>query len=262
MKEFKNHTFAICAYKESEYLEECIKSILNQSVKSNVIMATATPNKHIEGLAQKYDIPLYINKGEHGIGPDWNFAFDQTTTDFVTIAHQDDVYKSNYLEEIVNKIEEGKDFVMAFTQYREIKKGVEIPLTKNLKIKKLLLLPLRISGKPKFLKTCSLAFGCPICCPSVTLNKKYVGNSPYKTELKSNLDWDTWYKLSKIKGRFLYIPKELMCHRIHEESETSNLIGNNIRLEEDYLMYKKFWPDWIAKLLMKEYKKAIETNKM
>ena len=51
-----------------------------------------------------------------------------------------------------------------------------------------------------------------------------------------------------------------MKHRIHEESETSNLIENNIRLDEDLLMFKKLWPDWIAKLLMKKYKNAIKTN--
>ena len=31
---FDNHTFAICAYKESKYLEECINSVLNQEEKS------------------------------------------------------------------------------------------------------------------------------------------------------------------------------------------------------------------------------------
>ena len=28
----KNHTFAICAYKESPFLEECILSLLDQTV--------------------------------------------------------------------------------------------------------------------------------------------------------------------------------------------------------------------------------------
>ena len=45
----------------------------------------------------------------------------------------------------------------------------------------------------------------------------------------------------KYKERFLYIPKELMKHRIHEESETTNLIENNIRIEEDLFMLQKFW---------------------
>ena len=30
MREFKDHTFVVCAYKESQYLEECIKSLENQ----------------------------------------------------------------------------------------------------------------------------------------------------------------------------------------------------------------------------------------
>ena len=51
-----------------------------------------------------------------------------------------------------------------------------------------------------------------------------------------------------------------MQHRIHEESETSNLIQNNIRLEEDLLMFKRYWPNPIAKFIMKFYKKAIKTN--
>ena len=51
-----------------------------------------------------------------------------------------------------------------------------------------------------------------------------------------------------------------MKHRIHEESETSNLIENNIRLEEDYEMLKKLWPKPIAKIVMHFYKNAVKTN--
>ncbi len=44
------HTFVVLAYKESEYLEECIKSVLNQSLKTNVVIATSTPNDYIKNL--------------------------------------------------------------------------------------------------------------------------------------------------------------------------------------------------------------------
>ena len=260
MKEYKNHTFVVTAYKESKYLEECIKSLKNQTVKSNIIMSTSTPNEYINKLAEKYGIELYIN--ERGIGQDWNYGISNVKTDYVTVAHQDDIYKENYLEQIVNYLEKGKDFVIAFTDYREIKNGEEIPLTKNLKIKKILLFPLRFFKKSKFIKRRVLSLGSPICCPSVTVNKKITGENPYKTELKCDLDWDTWDKMTKYKASFLYIPKELMCHRIHEESETSNLIENNIRLEEDLLMLKRYWPNPIAKFIMKFYKKAVKTNEM
>ena len=262
MKEFKNHTFVICAYKTSKYLEECIKSVLAQTVKSNIIISTSTPNDYINNLAEKYKIPVFVNEGEKGIGQDWNFGISKVKTDYATIAHQDDIYKSNYLEEIVNHLEKGKDFVIAFTDYREIKNDEEIELTKNLKLKKMLLFPLRIFKKSKFIKRRVLSLGCSICCPSVTVNKKITGENPYKTELKCDLDWDTWDKMTQYKANFLYIPKELMQHRIHEESETSNLIENNIRLEEDLLMLKRYWPKPIAKFIMKYYKNAVETNKV
>ena len=42
------HTYVVLAYKESSYLEECIKSVLNQKYKSNVVIATSTPNKFIK----------------------------------------------------------------------------------------------------------------------------------------------------------------------------------------------------------------------
>ena len=68
--------------------------------------------------------------------------------------------------------------------------------------------------------------------------------------------------MTQYNANFLYIPKELMQHRIHEESETSNLIENNVRLEEDLLMLKRYWPSPIAKFIMRFYKKAVDTNKM
>ena len=97
---FKQHTFVICAYKESAFLEECILSVKEQSIISNIKIITSTPNKHISALAEKYNIPLIINYGEGGIVQDWNFAYNQADTPLVTITHQDDVYTRDYLKSI------------------------------------------------------------------------------------------------------------------------------------------------------------------
>ena len=56
-----SHTFAICAYRESPYLEECIRSVLNQSMKTSVIITTSTPNHHIRSIAEKYGVPVFEN---------------------------------------------------------------------------------------------------------------------------------------------------------------------------------------------------------
>ena len=63
MKNLKEiHTFVICAYKESPFLEKCILSLKKQIVESSIIIITSTPNAYISKMADKYDIPLYINK--------------------------------------------------------------------------------------------------------------------------------------------------------------------------------------------------------
>ena len=73
----KKHTFVICAYKESPFLEECIISLKKQRLKSNIIMVTSTPNSYISSLADKYQILLKVNTGESGIVQDWNFGYNQ-----------------------------------------------------------------------------------------------------------------------------------------------------------------------------------------
>ena len=52
----REHTFVVCAYKESQYLEECIQSVLNQNIKSNVIISTGTPNSYIKEVAEKSQV--------------------------------------------------------------------------------------------------------------------------------------------------------------------------------------------------------------
>lgn len=64
------HTFVICAYKESPFLEKCIKSLKKQTAESEIIMVTSTPNQHISGLSESYNLPLFVNEGQGGIVQD------------------------------------------------------------------------------------------------------------------------------------------------------------------------------------------------
>ena len=77
----EQHTFVVCAYKESAFLEECISSLIAQTVKSNILIATSTPCEFIESIAQKYQLSLFVNpvKGG-GIACDWNFGYGKAET--------------------------------------------------------------------------------------------------------------------------------------------------------------------------------------
>ena len=71
------HSFVICAYKESPFLEECIQSLEKQTVKSTIKMVTSTPNEYIADMAKKHNIELIVNEGQGGIVQDWNFGYKQ-----------------------------------------------------------------------------------------------------------------------------------------------------------------------------------------
>ena len=259
-----NHTFAVCAYKESEYLEECIQSLENQSVKSNIILTTSTPNDYIRGICEKHNLEMLVNNGEKGIGGDWNFAYNSAKTPLVTIAHQDDIYLENYLKEILNALENAKDPVIAFCHYAELRDAKQVFDNRLLKIKKLMLSPLslRFNQNKKFFKRLVISYGNPICCPAVTYVKAKVGSSPFSNDFGSNIDWQQWERLSKLDGSFAYTSSQLMCHRVHEGSTTSELINDNSRTDEDYEMLLRFHSKPVAKFLIKPYSKGQESNQL
>lgn len=264
------HTFVICAYKESPYLEECIRSLKSQTMASEIILTTSTPSEFLEKLCGKYDISYQVREGKSSIADDWNYAFSCARTPYVTIAHQDDIYYSDYAKEMIHIMESSEEPMIAFSDYAEYKNGKECKDGLNLKIKRILLSPIKSIGKSgrRFWKRWILRFGNAICCPSVTYNRAAVMECMHKEQretlflkhFRSNLDWETWEWLSQFPGQFLYIKKSLMAHRIHADSETTATIKEHKRSDEDYEMFCKFWPHWFARVLTGYYKKSEDSN--
>lgn len=257
------HSFVIPAYKESPYLEDCIRSVTEQTVPGGVLIATSTPNDHIRDLAARYAIKLC----EHeplGIAGDWNSAVKLAGTKYVTIAHQDDVYENNYREVVLKMMSKAREPLIAFTDYAELRGDKLVTDNRNLKFKKMLLFPLRVkgAGRSRFIRRRVLSLGNPVCCPSVTVNTEKTGTELFEGDMRSNIDWQAWEVLSRREGSFVYIHKVLMAHRIHAESTTSEIIGENKRREEDIYMLRKFWPGWVANLIEHFYSKSEDSNSL
>lgn len=256
-----DHTFVILAYKESEFLESCIQSVLSQTVKSNVIIATSTPNDFIKSIAIKYQISVIVNSERNGIGGDFDFAINVANTTYVTIAHQDDIYEPHYLEEISKHFQ--KNVIIIYSHYAEIRNGESVYSNKLLNVKKIMnfILKYKFFQTSSFIRRRILSIGNSICCPAVTYNKEKVETPLFLSDFLSNVDWYAWEKLSRQNGKFVYIEKPLMLHRVHSESTTSDVIKYG-RGEEDYRIYRLFWPPFIAKLLLKQYSRAEKSNKL
>ena len=260
----KDHTFVICAYKESPYLEDCIRSVTGQTICSSVMIVTSTPNTFIRKTADKYQIPLICNHGEAGIAGDWNFAIKTAKTPLVTIAHQDDIYGRHYLEAVLQAASFCSHPLILFTDYDELRDGKIVRGNRLLRVKRLMLSPLKIKAcwKSIWVRRRILSMGSAICCPSVTIVKKNVSLPVFENNMKSNIDWQAWEKMSREKGEFAYIPSALMLHRIHRDSTTSQLLEKDQRRVEDLYMYRKFWPEWIAGIIEHFYQYAEKSNEI
>lgn len=261
------HTFSIIFYKDSSFIHQCIKSLLNQSVKSNIIICTSTPTTKIKNIADKYGIELYINPNP-GKANDWNFAYKKAKTQFVTLTHHDDDYHQNYLKNLLNAFELNSDALIGFTNYDESfvdKNRNELikSNTLNLLIKRLIINSVFLNRKyikSKFSKKALLSFGDVISCPTVTFNKNKLNNFKFEKNLPINLDWEAWWKLANTKGGFVYIKTIELTHRIHIDSHTTQAITGNERLKEDIIMFNRIWHPVIAKILIVLYKISYKGN--
>ncbi|MGX7011910.1 glycosyltransferase family 2 protein [Lactococcus cremoris] len=250
------HTFVICAYKESPYLEACIKSLLLQtSVKekiSTILIYTSTPNKYISSIATKYNLAVHTGIGG-GIGNDWNNALSATNTKYVTIAHQDDIYDPLYGKRILELFNSKENINLVFSDYYEIDENDERRKRNiNLKIKTLALRILSLSDNKKYQRRI-YAFGNFICCPAVSYNMEKLSDFKFDNTLKMAVDWDAWERIMKRSGFIRYIPERLMAHRIHSESETTNNTIDKNREKEEYDMFRRYWGENITKILMNFY---------
>ena len=258
----KDHTFVICAYKNSAYLEGCVRSLLQQNTASNVIAVTSTPSEHIRLIMQQMHIPLFINEDGPGIAVDWNYALSLVETPLATIAHQDDIYLNDYTSTMLEYMNGSACPLIFFSNYGELRGNQTIDRNRLLSTKRKMLWPLRFKSARSSLKIrrAILSFGSPICCPSVTFNLTMLQRPIFTVGYKSDLDWQAWERISKLDGSFEYCDRILMRHRIHEDSETSLLINNDIRTMEDLEMLKLFWPSPIAHFINLFYSKSQSSN--
>lgn len=257
------HTYVVLAYKESPYIEKCINSLLAQTQKSAIFITSSTPSEYLTQIAKKFNLLLHVNTEGGNIARDWNFAYNMCKTKYVTLAHQDDMYEKHFSELVVSKLEKTKNALIGFTDYSEIFESTFIKNNLLLSAKRSLLWPFYIKSdiSCKFARKFVLAFGNPVCCPSVTYNKNLLADFKFDESLRINLDWQGWLNLCQREGSFAYIPQKLVAHSIHSGSETSSAIASHQRQDEDLLIFRRLWGKGIGNLFAKFHSLSYKSNK-
>jgi glycosyltransferase involved in cell wall biosynthesis len=260
-----DHAFVIPAYGDSPFLAACLESLLDQTRSgSRVVVTTSSPSPHVAEIAQHYGVALLVNSRRVSIGCDWNFALVATTAKFVTLAHQDDTYRPDYAAVMLEATQRHPDVLVAFSDYTEV--TVDGPRARNLNLRLKTFLCRRAFGRHEAIRTPEekrrlLAFGNPICCPSVIVNRARLPHFRFDESMRSNLDWDAWLTLAEQPGAFVYAREPLVTRRIHRASETSLVIADERRFAEDRSMFHRLWPSPIATLISAAYRAGYWANR-
>lgn len=250
-----SHAFVVPAYGCSPFLRDCLDSLRQQTLRSPIHIVTSTPWEGLALIAEEFGAVLHVHGPNRGIGRDWNAALSVVDADWVTIAHQDDVYLPRFAERTRDALEDSPDAILVFTGYGElIARAVRrwtAPLVVKIALQELAFLGAQRIGS-RSAKRRLLRFGCAIPCPSVTL-RKLNGGDVFREDLRVNLDWDAWLSLAERSGAFVRVRECLMLHRIHVASETSDGIESGVRGTEDLMIFRRLWPEGVARVLARFY---------
>lgn len=250
-----DHAYVVPAFGDSPHLEACLASLAAQTRPSAIVVSTSTPGAHGRRLAQRYGARYCEHGPNRGIGHDWNAALDRVDADWVTLAHQDDIYLPGYGQAVEDAIRASGRALLVSTDYAELSGDTLRPRSRLLAIKRMLI-ETGYLGRTQIASRRArrrmLRLGCPIACPSVTFSTRRTGLR-FDEHMRTNLDWDAWTRLADLEGTFVHVRKILMHHRVHEASETSAGIRSGIRAREDLDMFRRFWPAPVAQLVARAY---------
>jgi glycosyltransferase involved in cell wall biosynthesis len=260
-----DHSFVIPVYDAAPRLTALIESLQAQTGQgSEILLSSSTPSTALEDLAKRLGLALHINPQRIDIVADWNFALGKAKTQFVTLAHQDDIFAPGYVVQVGSALLRNPSAVLAFCDYSEHTPLGARPVNINLKIKRAL------RGRAFGARECItavrdkmrlLSLGNPICCPSVMFNRGLIDDFRFPGGFKTNLDWMAWLELARRPGGFVYVRDCLLSKGLHADSETTATIANRAREREDRVIFDTLWPKPVAAVLAALYKFGYRANR-
>lgn len=252
----ESHAFVVPAHGDSPYLDACLQSLRGQSVASRIVVATATPSAAIAAAAERGGAELAVNPCAGGIGADWNFALDRAQRRFVTLAHQDDLYRPDFLARTLALFARRPRGALVFTGARHMDGAGRVHASK-LSVAKAAITGAAMAGSQvagPLRRAALLAFGNPIHCSSVTFDTDKLPGFRFDETLRSNLDWEAWLRLHRQGAVFLHDREPLVDRRYHAGAETTRAIRDGVRRREDLQMFEAVWPRPVARAIALAYR--------
>lgn len=113
-------------YNGDEYLEESIKSIIDQSFKNfELIISNNASDDKTDRICKKYAnkdkrIHYFVQKKNIGEAPNFNFVLNKANAKYFMWATDDDLWDKNYIKILLAKLKKDKKAVLVISNFRNI----------------------------------------------------------------------------------------------------------------------------------------------
>tara|TARA_B100000029_G_scaffold74570_1_gene66416 strand:- start:2076 stop:2837 length:762 start_codon:yes stop_codon:yes gene_type:complete len=200
-------------YNSENYLEETIKSVLNQTFKDwRLTIIDGNSNIETQKILEKYNSYKRINivklKKNKKAGFCRNLAIRNSESDYIAFIDSDDIWEKEKLSKQLDFMDKNK-YYFTYTSYQPFKS------TKNLSVIK----PLKYFDYNKFTKNTSIATS------TMIIKKSIIGNTKFSN---TTICEDYFFKcqiLKKVKYAYC-LSENLMRYRIRKRSLQSNKMRN------------------------------------
>lgn len=223
-------SICIPTYNSGDFIEETLKSIIEQTYKNiEIIIGDNASTDNTYDIVQKFQkidsrIKYYKNEINLGYSGNCNKLISMAKGDYVAIYHSDDIYDLKIVEKEVEVLEANIDLLGVFTIYEkigehgEIIKNSKYPIISDEEVIKVNL--------DEYINIILEKGGSCFCCPTSMIKKDiYNKLNGYDVDLKYIEDQDMWGRIL-LNGSIGIINQKLLKYRIHSKQGSSIYFDN------------------------------------
>ena len=216
-------------FKKESYIEQSIKSILNQSYQNFeiILINDDTENKNFINKFSKLDHRIRLVHNEHnlGAGLSRNRGVELSNGEYIAFCDCDDLWKDNKLE-LQLEFMKRSNFIFSFTSYDIIDENNNF---------------IKCRTAPSYVDFQKLRKSCDIGLSTVMVKKDIFNNYEYQfADLKTKEDYALWLKLARDKIIMKSIKQNLTSWRKSKNSLSSSVIQKIIDGYKVYRVHLKY----------------------
>ena len=261
-------TIAVLTFNRANYLVKMLDSILKQTYKDfNVIIYDNCSSDNTSQIVQPFLNDKRFSYHRHN-APVYNinYALNNCKTEYLTIAHDDDIMNPDMIKEQISILELHDDVSMVCTNINYIDTNGNI--TRSSIIRHASVNNSYIVKGREYINVL-LKKNNFVICPTVMFRMKVIkeNNLQFRQEIGGTADLFFWFELNQLNYNFYFINKNLYNYRIHEGQDSKNTLFLlpllrrpvfELLANHNYSNFtKNSWLCWIDKRIIVEINKHL-----